>query len=64
VEVMFAKSHSKRGLQNIFRRSSVIVVVVRDDVETRVALNGKKMRWNRYFWMAETRKIAVNLKES
>ena len=36
VEVVLMKSHSERRvLQNIFKRSSITVVVVRDIVETR-----------------------------
>ena len=65
VKVMLAKSHSKRGVfQKIFRESSVTVVVVKNDVKTRVAFNGKKTRWNRHFLDREDWKISVTLKES
>ena len=65
VKVMLAKSHSERAVfQNIFRESSVTVIVVGDNVKTRVAFSGKKTRWNRHFWTGENWKITVNLKES
>ena len=64
VKVMLTKSHSKRGVfQKIFRESSITVIVVRNNVETRVAF-GRKMRWNRHFLDGEDWKIAVTLKES
>ena len=65
VKVMLAKSHSKRGVfHKIFRESSVTVVVVRDDIKTRVAFSGKKTRWNRHFLDGEDWKITVTLRES
>ena len=65
VKVMLAKSHCKRGVfQKIFRESSITVIVVRNDVETRVAFGGKKTRWNRHFLDREDWKVAVTLKES
>ena len=65
VKVMLAKSHSKSGVfQKIFRESSITVVVVRNDIETRVAFSGKKTRWNRHFLDGEDWKISVTLKES
>ena len=65
VKVMLAKSHSKKGVfQKIFRESSITVVIVRNNVETRVAFGGKKMRGNRHFLDREDWKIAVTLKES
>ena len=65
VKVMLAKSHSKRGVfQKIFRESSVTVVVVKDNIETRVAFSKKKTRWNRHFLYGADWKITVTLRES
>ena len=47
--MLFAKSHGEREvLENALVGSSVVVVVIRDDVKTRVAFNGKKTRVNRH----------------